>query len=93
MDALRTATSLLALYDPDEGDESMEANKRKALRLTAQMGTLVATLDRLRKGEDPVAPKPGLSTAASFLYQLTGRGAERDRVARPGRGPCPPRRP
>ena len=73
MDALRTATSLLALYDPDEGDESMEANKRKALRLTAQMGTLVATLDRLRKGEEPVAPKPGLSTAANFLYQLTGK--------------------
>ena len=39
MDSLRTATSLLALFDPDEGDESMEANKRKALRLTAQMGT------------------------------------------------------
>ena len=73
MDALRTATSLLSLYDPDEGDESMDANKRKALRLTAQMGTLVATLDRLRKGEEPVTPKPGLSTAGSFLYQLTGK--------------------
>ena len=73
MDALRTATSLLALYDPDEGDESMEANQRKALRVTAQMGTLVAALDRLRKGEEPVAPKPGLSTAGNFLYQLTGR--------------------
>jgi len=72
MDALRTATSLLALYDPDEGDESMAANKRKALRLTAQMGTLVAALDRLRKGEEPVAPRPGLSTAGNFLYQLTG---------------------
>ena len=73
MDALRTATSLLSLYDPDEGDESMEANQRKALRLTAQMGTLVATLDRLRRGAEPVAPKPGLSTAGNFLYQLTGR--------------------
>ncbi len=71
MDALRTATSLLALYDPDEGDESLDANRRKALRVTAQMGTLVATLDRLRKGEEPIAPKPGLSTAANFLYQLT----------------------
>ena len=73
MDALRTATSLLALYDPDEGDESINADKRKALRLTAQMGTLVATLDRLRKGEEPVAPKAGLSTAGNFLYQLTGK--------------------
>ena len=36
MDALRTATSLLSLYDPDEGDESLEANRRKALRLTAR---------------------------------------------------------
>jgi citrate synthase len=73
MDALRTATSLLALYDPDEGDESMEANKRKALRVTAQMGTLVAAIDRLSKGKEPVAPKPGLSTAGNFLYQLTGK--------------------
>ena len=72
MDALRTATSLLALSDPDEGDESMEANKRKALRVTAQMGTLVATLARLRAGEEPVAPKTGLSTAGNFLYGLTG---------------------
>ncbi len=72
MDALRTATSLLGMYDPDLGNESMEANKRKALRLTAQMGTLVGTLDRLRKGEEPVAPQPGLSTAASFLQQLNG---------------------
>ena len=73
MDSLRTATSLLALYDPDEGDESMEANKRKALRVTAQMGTLVATIERLAQGEEPVAPKPGLSTAGNFLYQLTGK--------------------
>ena len=72
MDALRTATSLLALSDPDEGDESLEANTRKALRVTAQMGTLVATLARLRAGEEPVAPKAGLSTAGSFLYGLTG---------------------
>lgn len=73
MDALRSATSLLSLYDPDTGDESLEANKRKALRVTAQMGTLVAALSRLRQGQDPVAPKPGLSTAGNFLYQLTGK--------------------
>lgn len=73
MDALRSATSLLSLYDPDTGDESLEANKRKALRVTAQMGTLVAALSRLRQGSDPVAPKAGLSTAGNFLYQLNGK--------------------
>lgn len=73
MDALRTATSVLGMFDPDQGDESMPANERKALRLTAQMGTLVAAIDRIRKGSEPIAPKPGLSTAANFLYQLTGK--------------------
>ena len=72
MDALRTATSLLSFYDPDRTDNSLEANKRKALRLTSQMGTLVTTIDRLRDGQEPIQPRNGLSLAASFLYQLTG---------------------
>ena len=73
MDALRSATSILGMYDPDQGNETIEANQRKALRLTAQTGTLVAALDRLRKGEEPIAPKPGLSTAGNFLYMLSGK--------------------
>ena len=75
MDALRTAVSALGMYDPDTGGDPKDAEKnaRKALRLTAQIGTLVAALDRLRKGEEPIAPKPGLSTAGNFLYMLTGK--------------------
>src|SRR5262245_50206459 len=44
MDALRTLTSALAHYDPDVSDHSPTANYRKAVRLTAQLGSLVATL-------------------------------------------------
>ena len=74
MDALRSATSLLGMYDPEQGDlKNPEKNARKALRLTAQMGTMVAALDRLRNGKEPIAPKPGLSTAGNFLYMLTGK--------------------
>ena len=73
MDALRTTVSLLAFYDPDAGDESLDANRRKALRLVAQMGTIVAALSRLESGQEPVTPKPGLSIAANFLYQLLGK--------------------
>ncbi len=73
MDALRTAVSMLGMYDPDQGNESAEANQRKALRITAQFGTIIAALDRIRKGLEPITPKPGLSTAANFLYQLTGK--------------------
>ncbi len=44
MDSLRTAVSALAFYDPDKGDNSPEARKRKAIRLTAQMAGLVAAI-------------------------------------------------
>ncbi|MGD0226581.1 MAG: citrate/2-methylcitrate synthase [Terriglobia bacterium] len=51
MDVLRTAVSALSLYDPDAHDMSPEANGRKALRLTAQMSTLVAAFGRIRQGK------------------------------------------
>src|SRR5882672_4164787 len=50
MDVLRTAVSMLSLYDPDAADMSPEANHRKAVRLMAQTATIVTTFDRLRKG-------------------------------------------
>src|SRR6266436_5198994 len=47
MDLLRTLTSALGHYDPDANDHSAPANYRKAVRLTAQISSLVATLGRL----------------------------------------------
>ena len=72
MDALRTLTSALSHYDPDAGDQSPQANYRKAVRLTAQLGTLVATLGRVNAGGGPIQPDPVLGHAANFLYMLTG---------------------
>ncbi len=73
MDALRTTVSALAFYDPERSDNSLDANRRRALRLTAQFATVVAAIDRIRKGLEPLDPKPELSQAASFLYMLNGR--------------------
>ena len=73
MEILRTAVSALSLYDPEANDMSEEANRRKALRLTAQMGTLVAAFGRIRQGREPLAPVPKLSHAANFLYMLNGQ--------------------
>jgi citrate synthase len=73
METLRTAVSALSLFDPESEDMSVEANRRKALRLTAQMGTLVAAYGRLREGKEPVAPHPRLHHAANFLYMLQGK--------------------
>jgi citrate synthase len=72
MDMLRTLTSALSHYDPEAGDHSAEANYRKAVRLTAQLGTLVATMGRLNAGGGPIQPDPVLGHAANFLYMLTG---------------------
>ncbi len=56
MDALRTLTSALAHYDGEADDRSPQAQYRKAVRLTAQVGTLVATWGRLQAGGGPIAP-------------------------------------
>jgi citrate synthase len=73
MDALRTLTSALAHYEPDVDATSPQARARMAVRLTAQVGSLVATWGRLGAGGGPIAPDPALGHAANFLYMLTGR--------------------
>jgi citrate synthase len=72
MDALRTLTSVLGHYDPDASDNSSQANYRKAVRLTGQLASLVATYGRLQAGGGPIQPDPALGQAANFLYMLTG---------------------
>ena len=72
MDSLRTLTSVLGQYDPETGDNSQQANYRKAVRLTAQIASLVATYGRLQAGGGPIQPDPALGHAANFLYMLTG---------------------
>jgi citrate synthase len=80
MAALRTAVSALALRDAEANDNSDAANRRKAIRLTAKMPTIIAAFDRMRKGQEPVAPREGFSTAANFLYMLNGEEADELRV-------------
>lgn len=73
MDALRTAVSALGAADPDLKSNEPDANRRKAIRLTAQFPTLVTAFNRLRAGQKPIPPDPTLSIAANFLYMLTGK--------------------
>jgi citrate synthase len=72
MDMLRTLASALGQYDAEANDKSPQANYRKAVRLTAQLGSLVATYGRLQAGGGPIQPDPALGHAANFLYMLTG---------------------
>jgi citrate synthase len=79
MDMLRTVVSALGHFDPDADDNSIEANERKAIRLTARFPIIVTTFQRVRNGLSPVEPRDDLSIAGNFLYTLTG--AEPDEVA------------
>jgi citrate synthase len=72
MDALRTVTSALAHYDAEADVSTPDAQYRKAVRLTAQVGTIVAAWGRLTAGGAPIAPDPAMGHAANFLYMLTG---------------------
>jgi citrate synthase len=72
MEVLRTAVSLLSIYDADEKDSSHAANLRKSFRLTAQIAMIVAVFDRIRKGKSIVEADPSLSHAGNFLWMLNG---------------------
>ncbi|HEU4798471.1 MAG TPA: citrate/2-methylcitrate synthase [bacterium] len=73
LEALRTAVSITGMHDPDSASNAHEATLRKATRLTAQIPVMVGAWQRLREGQDPVAPLVDGSAAENFLYTVTGR--------------------
>jgi citrate synthase len=72
MDALRTVVSAMAMFDQESRDLSRAASLRVATRLTARFPTIVAAMERARKKQELVSPKPDLNIATNFLYMLTG---------------------
>ncbi len=73
MEVARTAVSYISTYPARKTETFEEANRRKARELTASLGTIVASYQRIRKGKAPVRPDPRLDHAANFLYGLTGK--------------------
>jgi 2-methylcitrate synthase len=72
MDTLRTLTSALSHYDPGANDMSPEGRYRTSVKMTAQLGTVVATAARIAAGGGAIDPDSALSHAANFLYLLKG---------------------
>jgi citrate synthase len=62
----------LGNLDPQQEDNSSEANRAKAVRMTAQFATIVAAQNRVNQGKPIVEPDLSLGHAANFLYMLTG---------------------
>ncbi|MDC3415745.1 citrate synthase [Aquibacillus salsiterrae] len=73
MAALRTAVSLLGLFDEEADVMTEDANYKKAIRLQAKISTIVTAFARIRDGKEPISPRSDFSYAANFLYMLTGK--------------------
>jgi len=77
---LRTAVSLLAHWDADSNDNSVESNNRKAVRLTAKMGSIVTAFEAIRNKREVLTPKAGQSIAWNFMYMLKGTEPDAETV-------------
>lgn len=72
MDLLRTAVSALGLFDDNPTDDSVTKNSQRAISLIAAFPAIVGAIQRLRKGQPPVAARTDLTHAAHCLHQING---------------------
>jgi citrate synthase len=78
MDVLRTAVSSLDFYDKAGHGTDRENAINTAIKLTAQMGTIVTAWERIRTDQAIVSPDKSLTIAENFLYMLRGERAADD---------------
>ena len=67
MDFLHAVVAGLSLHDPDANVIEDRANRRKAIRLTGRLGSIITAYHRVRSGQWPVQPDPARSLAWNFL--------------------------
>ena len=73
MDVIRTAVSMLGLYDPNIRKEAtVEIGKQRARSITAKIGGIAAYFHRARNSQPLPPVREDLSEAAHFLYLMTG---------------------
>jgi citrate synthase len=73
MDVIRTAVSMLGLYDTElEEDINVDKNRIRALHITAKIGVIAAYFHRARQGKPLPPVRQDLGEAAHFLYLLNG---------------------
>ncbi|HWQ60796.1 MAG TPA: citrate/2-methylcitrate synthase [Negativicutes bacterium] len=74
MAKLRTCLSFLTHFDDEVMDHSFAADHRKAVRIMARMAAIVAAIERIRSGRDPVDPSAvrAESLAELFLWLMIG---------------------
>ena len=73
MDLMRTAVSMLGLYDPNIPEEAtFERGKKRARSITAKIGVIAAYFHRARHNKTLPPIRQDLGEAAHFLYLMNG---------------------
>ncbi|HEY1581501.1 MAG TPA: citrate synthase [Chthoniobacterales bacterium] len=73
MDVMRTAVSMLGLYDPQMDEEATrEINERRARSITAKIGIIAAYFHRARCDKSLPPVRDDLTEAEHFLYLING---------------------
>ena len=80
MDMIRTAISALGCFDAERDDSSHDGQRRKAMRLIAQIPIITAYFHRIRQGKELLPPNPQLGEAANFLYLIDGELPSQEKV-------------
>ena len=73
MRAIRTVVSALACYEPPEGQESLEEQTKRAIKLIAQVPVITAYFHLARQDKPLLDSDPSLGEAANFLYLIDGK--------------------
>ena len=79
MDVMRTAISMLGLYDPDIGEDATpEVNRRRAVSITGKIGVIAAYFHRARNGKSLPPVRDDLTEAEHFLYLMCGESQSKE---------------
>jgi len=78
MAVLQALVAQLAMHDKDIADRSIEAKRRKAIRIIAKLPLVVTYFEHVRCGSRTIEPRLDLGHAANYLYQLTGKQPSED---------------
>ncbi len=81
MDVIRTAVSMLGLYDTEMDKEATpEMNLHRARSITAKIGVIAAYFHRARQGKELPPVRDDLGEAAHFLYLMDGKDPSQEAV-------------
>ncbi len=73
MDVMRTAASMLVMYDKDPNNRNLDATIDKVITLIAKLPTIAAATGRFREKKEYIPPDKSLGHSVNFLYMINGK--------------------